>query len=115
MLDAFKSFDREVAYLDMPDPVKSTRAELEDHLADGKHAILHITAHRAIDEKGEGLLCLEDHRGNLREVSADALMKVLVPKSSVVILSACYSVRQDPGLMPVAQALFKAGIHAVSA
>jgi hypothetical protein len=79
MLDAFKSVDREEVYLDMPDPVKSTLTEIQEHLQDGKHDILHIAAHGGINKKGEGILCLENHQGNLQEVKGDELVKVLVP------------------------------------
>ena len=113
MPDAFKSFDREEVYLDMPDPVKSTLTEIQEHLADGRHDILHITAHGGMNDEGEGLLYLEDHRGNLQEVKGDELMKVLVPPPRLVILPACHSARQEPGLMPAARALFEAGITAV--
>ena len=56
MLEAFRSFEQEEVFLDMPDPVKSTLTEIADHLNDGKHDILHITAHGSINKKGEGIL-----------------------------------------------------------
>ena len=113
MLEAFKSFDREEVFLDMPDPVQSTLTEIADHLKDGKHDILHITAHGGINEKGEGLLSLEDQWGNLHEVTGELLLRSLVPPPGIVILSACHSARQGPGLMPAAQSIFKAGIDIV--
>jgi tetratricopeptide (TPR) repeat protein len=102
MLEAFKSFDREEVFLDMPDPVQSTLTEIADHLHDGKHDILHITAHGGINEKGEGLLNLEDRWGNLQEVTGELLLRSLVPSPRIVILSAYHSARQEPGLMPAA-------------
>ena len=113
MLEAFKSFDREEVFLDMPDPVQSTLTEIADHLKDGKHDILHITAHGGIDEKGQGLLSLEDQWGNLQEVTGELLLRSLVPPPRIVILSACHSARQGPDLMPAAQSIFKAGIDIV--
>ncbi len=113
MLDVFKSFDRQEVFLDMPDPVKDTLAEIKDHLEDGKHDILHITAHGGIDKKGEGILSLEDQWGKLDEVTGKKLLKYLVPAPRIVILSACHSARQEPDLMPVAQALYKGGIDIV--
>ncbi|UCH93360.1 MAG: CHAT domain-containing protein, partial [Candidatus Aminicenantes bacterium] len=113
MLEAFKSFDREEVFLDMPDPVKSTLIEIKDHLENGKHDILHITAHGGINKKGEGILSLEDQWGKLDEVTGRKLLKFLVPAPRVVILSACHSARKEPDLMPVARALFKEGIDIV--
>ncbi len=113
MLDVFKSFDREEVFLDMPDPVKDTLTEIAEHLKDGKHDILHITAHGSIDKKGTGVLCLEDQWGKSQEVTGEKLLKYLVPLPRIVILSACHSARQEPDLMPVAQALYKGGIDIV--
>ncbi|MGD2092498.1 MAG: tetratricopeptide repeat protein [Candidatus Aminicenantes bacterium] len=113
MLEAFKSFDREEVFLDMPDPVQSTLTEIGDHLHDGKHDILHITAHGGMNEKGRGLLSLEDQWGNLQEVTGELLLRSLVPPPRIVILSACHSARQEPDLMPAAQSIFKAGIDIV--
>ena len=48
----FDSGDRDQVYLDMPDPVKSTLDEIKERLAEGKHDILHITAHGNIDDNG---------------------------------------------------------------
>ncbi|MDQ1352164.1 MAG: hypothetical protein QG657_2470, partial [Acidobacteriota bacterium] len=73
MLNAFQGFDRDEVYLDMPDPVKSTLEEIKGRLEDGKHDILHITAHGNINDKGEGFLCFEDHRGKLEMVTGSQL------------------------------------------
>ncbi|MGD2089881.1 MAG: tetratricopeptide repeat protein [Candidatus Aminicenantes bacterium] len=113
MLEAFKSFDREEVFLDMPDPVKSALIEIKEHLEDGKHDILHITAHGGINKKGEGILSLEDQWGKLDETTGKKLLKFLVPAPRIVILSACHSARKEPDLMPVAQALFKEGLDIV--
>lgn len=113
LLDAFKSFDREQVFLDMPDPVKSTLKEIQEHLEDGKHDILHITAHGGINDKGEGVLSLEDHQGNLDEVTGKELINVLNPKPKIVILSACHSARKEPDLMPAARILHEKGIETV--
>ncbi|UCH98108.1 MAG: CHAT domain-containing protein, partial [Candidatus Aminicenantes bacterium] len=113
MLEVFKSFDREEVFLDMPDPVKDTLTEIGDHLQDGKHDILHITAHGSINEKGEGVLSLEDQWGKCLEVTGEKLLKFLKPLPRIIILSACHSARQEPDLMPIARALFKAGIDIV--
>jgi tetratricopeptide (TPR) repeat protein len=113
LLEVFKDFDRELVFLDMPDPVKSTLTEIQEHLEDGQHDILHIAAHGGIDEKGAGVLSFEDHQGNLVPVSGEELIKVLIPTPKIVILSACHSARQEPNLMPAARALFEAGIETV--
>jgi len=113
MLDAFRDFGRDEVFLDMPDPFKSTLTEIEDHLKDGKHDILHITAHGGISTEGDGYLCLEDHKGKNHEVSGQLLMNSLVPPPRIVILSACHSARKEPELMPVSQAIFAAGIDIV--
>ncbi len=113
LLDAFKHFDREKVFLDMPDPVKSTLVEIQEHLEDGKHDILHITAHGGINEKGEGVLSLEDRRGNLEQVTGTDLIKILKPCPKIVILSACHSARKEPDLMPVARTLHEGGIETV--
>ncbi|MCP5052645.1 MAG: CHAT domain-containing protein, partial [bacterium] len=113
LLEVFKLFDRERVFLDMPDPVKSTLTEIREHLEDGHHDILHITAHGGINEKGEGVLSLEDHRGKLEQVTGEALLKELNPIPKIVILSACDWAEQEPDLMPVARALFEAGIETV--
>ncbi|MCU0286928.1 MAG: CHAT domain-containing protein, partial [Acidobacteria bacterium] len=116
LLNAFQHFDREDVYLDMPDPVKSTMEEIKERLADGKHDILHITAHGNINKNGEGYLCFEDHRGQLERVTGLQLAEVLqklTPAPLIVILSSCHSARPEPGLMPAARALFEAGITTV--
>ena len=113
MLEAFREFERDEVFLDMPDPVNSTLAEIESHLEDGRHDILHITAHGGIDENGKGFLLLEDEWGKSLEVSGDILVKSLVPPPRIVILTASHSAQAVPGLMPAAQAIFKAGIDVV--
>jgi tetratricopeptide (TPR) repeat protein len=113
MLEAFRSFEQEEVFLDMPDPVKSTLTEIADHLNDGKHDILHITAHGSINKKGEGVLSLEDQWGKPHEVTGELLLRALVPPPRIVILSACHSARQELDLMPAAQSIFKAGIDVV--
>ncbi|HLP61481.1 MAG TPA: CHAT domain-containing protein, partial [Candidatus Deferrimicrobium sp.] len=116
LLNAFQHFDRDDVYLDMPDPVKSTLDEINERLAEGKHDILHITAHGNIAENGAGVLCFEDHRGKLEKVTGSQLaaeLKELTPAPVIVILSSCHSARPEPGLMPAAQAIFAAGITAV--
>jgi len=116
LLNAFRDFKRDEVYLDMPDPVKSTMDEIKERLEDGKHDILHITAHGNINDKGEGFLCFEDHRGKLEMVTGSQLAEVLKGLKSapvIVILSSCHSARREPNLMPAAQALFDAGIQTV--
>jgi tetratricopeptide (TPR) repeat protein len=113
LLEVFKFFHREQVFLDMPDPVKSTLTEIREHLEDGRHDILHLTAHGGINEKGAGVLSLEDHQGNLEPVTGEELIKVLKPTPKIVILSACHSARQEPDLMPAARSLFEAGINTV--
>jgi tetratricopeptide (TPR) repeat protein len=113
LLDAFKNFDREQVFLDMPDPVKSTLVEIKEHLEDGKHDILNITAHGGINGKGEGVLSLEDHQGNLDEVTGKELLEFLKLTPKIVILSACHSARKEPDLMPVARTLHEKGIETV--
>jgi tetratricopeptide (TPR) repeat protein len=113
LLEVFKDFDRELVFLDMPDPVKSTLTEIREHLEDGYHDILHLTAHGGINEKGTGVLSLEDHQGNREPVTGEELIKVLNPTPKIVILSACHSARQEPELMPTARSLFEAGIETV--
>jgi hypothetical protein len=113
LLDAFKDFHREQVFLDMPDPVKSTLVEIREHLEDGHHDILHITAHGGIDEKGEGVLSLEDRRGNLEPVTGKELSAYLNPAPKIVILSACFSASKEPDLLPAARALYDAGIETV--
>ncbi|MDQ1351694.1 MAG: hypothetical protein QG657_1999, partial [Acidobacteriota bacterium] len=95
---------------------KSTLDEIKERLEDGKHDILHITAHGNINDKGEGFLCFEDHRGKLEMVTGSQLAEVLKslnPAPVIVILSSCHSARQEPDLMPTARALFDAGIQSV--
>ncbi|NIM13151.1 MAG: tetratricopeptide repeat protein [Candidatus Aminicenantes bacterium] len=113
LLDAFKNFDREQVFLDMPDPVKSTLVEIREHLEDGKHDILHITAHGGMNENGQGVLSLEDHQGKLEQVTGKELLEYLKPTPKIVILSACHSARKEPDLLPTAQALYDAGIETV--
>ncbi|MDQ1352309.1 MAG: Tetratricopeptide repeat protein [Acidobacteriota bacterium] len=116
LLNAFQAFDRDQVYLDMPDPIKSTLDEIKERLEDGKHDILHITAHGNINDNGEGVLSFEDHRGKLETVTGSQLAEVLKglnPAPVIVILSSCHSARQEPNLMPTARALFDAGIKTV--
>jgi len=113
LLEVFKDFDRERVFLDMPDPIKSTLTEIREHLEDGRHDILHITAHGGIGAAGAGVLSLEDHQGNLEQVTGEELLKVLNPTPKIVILSACHSARPEPDLMPAARALFESGIETV--
>ena len=114
LLNAFQGFDRDQVYLDMPDPVKSTLDEIKERLEDGKHDILHITAHGGINDKGEGFLCFEDQRGKLETVSGSQLaeaLKAVKLSPMMVILSSCHSARPEPNLMPVARVLYEAGIR----
>ncbi len=122
LLNAFQSLDRgdrDDVYFDMPDPVKSTLDEIKERLEDGKHDILHITAHGGINDKGEGVLSFEDHGGKKEKVTGSQLaeaLKALSPERLfpvIVILSSCHSARREPDLMPTARALFDAGIAAV--
>ncbi|MCK4762959.1 MAG: tetratricopeptide repeat protein [Candidatus Aminicenantes bacterium] len=120
LLKAFKDFDREDIFLDMPDPVKSTMAEIEDHLIEGHHDILQITAHGAIDKEGKGVLSFEDEQGRAVEVSGEELAALLLRlkeeqqiEVSLVILSSCHSARKELHLMPAARALQEAGVAAV--
>jgi tetratricopeptide (TPR) repeat protein len=106
MLDAFKQFDRERVFLDMPDPVRSTLEEIREYLKDGHHDVLHISAHGGQNENGEGVLFLEDARGKVKQVTGAELANVLNPCPKVVILSACHSASPEPRLIPAAQALF---------
>jgi hypothetical protein len=114
MVEVFKHFDREKVFIDMPDPVKSTLVEIEEHLQDGHHDILHITAHGGIYEKGQGYLCLEDTWGKLQKVTGSQLANTLkqCPTPKIVILSVCHSAgdKPNPDFIPVARALFKAKI-----
>ncbi len=99
MLNAFQFFDRDDVYLDMPDPVKSTLDEIKERLEDGKHDILHITAHGNINDKGEGVLCFENHRGKLETVTGSQLAEVLkglTPAPLILILSACLRLVRNP-------------------
>ena len=120
LLDAFREFERRDIFLDMPDPVRSTMAEIEDNLKEGRHDILQITAHGAIDETARGVLSLEDEQGIKKEVSGDQLAKLLLGLKkenqvtvSLVILSSCHSARKELHLMPTAKMLHEAGIPAV--
>ncbi len=115
LLDSVKAFDREEVFLDLPDPDKSTLTVIQEHLDNGWYDILYIAAHGGSDENGEGILALEDTWGEPRAVTAQELVKVLVPAPRIVILSSCYPAGPGPGLKPVAQALFREGIGAVIA
>jgi len=120
LLDAFRNFNREEVFLDIPDPVQSTLTEIEEYLADGHHDILQITAHGGIDKKGVGILCFEDAEGKLVEIKgeelAECLLRLKKEKKAdvkIVILSSCHSARRELLLMPVAKVLHNAGIDAV--
>ena len=108
MLDTFRRFDIDRVFPDMPDPVESTLDEIKKYLEDGAHHILHITAHGGTDEKGDGILYLEDHRGKAKPVTGAQLAAVLEPPPKIVILSACRSAQRSPNLVPAAEALFHA-------
>lgn len=77
LLDAFREFDRQEIFLDIPDPVKSTLKEIEENLEAGHHDILQITAHGTIDKEGRGVLSFEDEQGNSKEVSGEELAELL--------------------------------------
>jgi len=153
LLDSFKGFDRHEVFLDMPDPVNSTLQEMAERLNEDRHDILLISAHGGMNDKGEGILSLEDDGGGEVEVTGQELAAVLnagegvgaycntplqePPLSDtergevitsppnplsdterggfpqIVILSACHTAREGQNLVPVAQALFKAGIQTV--
>ncbi len=113
MLDAFRDFDRERVFLDMPDPVKDTLTGIEEHLQDGKHDILHITAHGSINEKGEGVLSFETEEGEEALVTGSELAKALNPRPKILILCSCRSASEEPGLLPAAKALREAGVESV--
>ncbi|MCK5058311.1 MAG: CHAT domain-containing protein, partial [Candidatus Aminicenantes bacterium] len=114
LLQAFRDFDRERVFLDIPDPVKDTLTEIAEHLQDGKHDILHITAHGSLaNQKGEGVLSFETEAGEAIPVTGAELAKILLPAPKIVILCACHSAGKKPELMPVAEALREAGIESV--
>jgi hypothetical protein len=108
MLDAFKQFDRERVFLDMPDPVRSTLEEIQEYLDDGHHDVLYISAHGGKNQDGQGVLFLEDARGKVKQVTGAELANVLNPCPKMVILSACHSASPEPELIPAAQALLDA-------
>jgi tetratricopeptide (TPR) repeat protein len=108
MLETFRHFDHKQVFPDMPDPVEGTLVEIEKYLQDGSHDILHITAHGGRNEKGEGILYLEDDRGKKKPVTGADLAAVLKPPPKIVILSACFSAHRHPDLVPAAEALFEA-------
>ena len=137
LLESFKDFDRGEVFLDMPDPVNSTLQEMAERLVEDRHDILLISAHGGMNDKGEGFLSLEDDGGEEVKVTGQELAAVLnagegvgaycntplqePPLSDterggfpqIVILSACHTAREGQNLVPVAQALFKAGIQTV--
>ncbi len=114
LLQAFKDFDRERVFLDIPDPVQDTLTEIAEHLQDGQHDILHITAHGSLaNKKGEGILFFETEAGKAIPVTGAELAKALLPAPKIVILCACHSANKKPELMPVAEALRRAGIDSV--
>jgi tetratricopeptide (TPR) repeat protein len=113
LLKTFKSFNREEVFLDMPDPVKSTLEEIEEWLTEGKHDILHITAHGSINRNDEGVLALENRQGGRENVTGLELVNVLKPKPRIVILSACHSASKKSELIPVAEILKENGIDVV--
>ena len=120
LLEVFGRFERRRVFLDMPDPVKSTLEEIREHLLEGKHDILQITAHGGLDEEGHGLLSFEDEEGNLQKVKGRELADLLISLKKeqeidvkLVILSACHSARRELHLMPTARLLHQAGIGAV--
>ena len=96
----------------MPDPVRSTLAEIEDNLKEGCHDILQITAHGALDEQGKGVLAFEDERGKKAEVGGEQVAELLLRLKkenkvtvSLVILSSCHSAHKELHLMPTARML----------
>ncbi len=115
LLDAFGGFDHEDLHLDMPDPAGSTLDELTLYLGDGRHDILHITAHGGIDHQGRTVLHLEDSRGKDAPTGAKELLDAFPPyrKPKIIILSACHSARPEPHLVSMAEGLFKKGIKVV--
>ena len=72
LLHAFQGFDRERVFLDMPDPVQDTLTEIEEHLRDGQHDILHITAHGSLAGK-HGVLFLETEGGKEVQITGAVL------------------------------------------
>ncbi|MCK4765148.1 MAG: tetratricopeptide repeat protein [Candidatus Aminicenantes bacterium] len=113
LLHAFRDFDRERVFLDIPDPVNDTLTEIGERLQDGKHDILHITAHGSINENGEGTLSFETEEGEAVEVTGAELAKALDPAPKIVILSACQSALSRPEILSAAKALREAGIESV--
>lgn len=112
LLQAFQGFDRERVFLDMPDPVKDTLTEIEERLQDGKHDILHITAHGSLAGK-HGVLILETEGGKEVQITGAVLAKALNPAPKIVVLCSCFSASKKPELLPAAEALRKAGIESV--
>ncbi len=119
LIDSVGKFDKDKLFLDIPDPVDSTLAEIKKYLETGRHDILQITAHGTINEDGEGILLFENARGNEVHVTGRELAETIKKKNAedegprVIILSSCHSARPEEHYLSVAKTLHEAGIPAV--
>ncbi len=119
LIDSVDKFDKDKLFLDIPDPVDSTLAEIKKYLETGRHDILQITAHGTINEDGEGILLFENARGNEVHVTGRELAETIKKENAedeglrVVIISSCHSARPEEHYLTVAKTLHEAGIPAV--
>jgi tetratricopeptide (TPR) repeat protein len=116
LLDAFCTFETTELYLDMPDPVGSTLAEVKSRLRAGKHDVLLIAAHVSLDGRGRGVLAFEDEQGMPVEVPAKKFAgEVSAAAPVVVVLTCSHSAARQLHFPAVARTLHSAGIRAVIA
>ena len=119
ILEAFADISHDKLFLDLPDPIYSTKPEIKKYLKDGKHDILQITAHGGIDDDDDGYLIFEkyeDGRWIEDKITADELSEFLQKQEELhdidlklIILSSCYSGDEEASFVSVARTLHEDG------
>lgn len=98
---------------------RPTAAALQRRLAHGDVDVLHFVGHGHFDERErEGVLVLEDERGDARPLGADSLRQLLCRRGlGLVFLNACETARggRSDWMRGTAPSLVAAGIPAVVA
>lgn len=118
-MDALHAAWRAVPGVEVEHLTDATLDALRQALLEREFHVLHFMGHGGLGADGEGMLCFEDGRGNVRPVSGPDLAQQLRDFKSLrlVVLNACDSARSVAAapFTGAATALLQAGVPAVLA
>lgn len=113
LLDGFTGFNREVLYLDLPDPVKGTLSVIKEYMGNGKHDVVYLDCLGGVNEQGEGFLYLENDGGGVARVTGKELVEVMQPLPKLIILLTCRQGQEGVAMVSVGRYLVEAGVAGV--